>query len=101
MFIEKALAAAKVIEVPSGIFTGGAEAVTPGSIANGILGLMTSFAYPLAFLAVMYSAFLLISSAGKPEAMVTAKKNISYVVIGIFLIVFAVVFVKFITGIFS
>lgn len=100
MFIEKAYAAENIISVPSGLFANGPK-TTAGDIANGILSLLTSLAYPLAFLALLYTAYILVSSLGKPEAYTTAKKNITYVVIGIFLIVFAVAMVRFVTGLFS
>lgn len=102
MLIETVHAASNVVDITGGVLQKGKDGlVSPGLIVNGVLGLITSLAYPLAFLAILYSAYILISSVGKPEAFTTAKKNISFLLIGIFLIVFAAAFVRFITGIFS
>ncbi|MBU6388972.1 hypothetical protein KGQ71_00475 [Patescibacteria group bacterium] len=59
-------------------------------IANRILNVLLVFAYPLAFLALLYSAYLLITSAGKSDAYTKVKKNILYLSIGIFVIAMAV-----------
>ena len=65
---------------------------------NRIIDIMLSIAYPLAFFSVLYSAYLLITSAGNPDAYAKTKKNVTYLITGVFLIVFAVVGVRFITG---
>lgn len=69
-------------------------------VLNLVLSQLVSFAYPLGFICLLYCAYILITSAGKPEAYTKAKQNVTYLAIGIFLIVFAVVFLRFVTGLF-
>lgn len=88
--------AASIFNLPTGLATGD----VPG-LFNGILDIFIALAYPFAFVAILYTSYILISSSGKPEAYNTAKKNLLMVFTGIFLIVFAVVFVRFITRLFS
>ena len=55
---------------------------------------LTALAYPLAFAAILYTAYLLIMSGGKPDGFATVKKNIVFVTTGLFLIIFAVIICK-------
>ncbi len=87
--------AADIVAIPAT----GRPADVP-DLFNKLLDILVRLAYPLAFIALLYTAYILITSAGKPEAYVTAKKNITYLVIGIFLILFAVIFVRFVTRLF-
>jgi hypothetical protein len=78
--------------VPQGAITSDAKnGVT--ELASRLLNDLLFLAYPLSFAAVVYSAYLLISSAGNPDAWTKAKKNITNLVIGIFFIVFASILV--------
>ena len=70
-------------------------------LVNRIIDLMISLAYPLAFFAILFIAYTLITSAGNPDAYVKSKKYIGYLVVGIFLIVFAVLGVRFVVGLLS
>lgn len=71
------------------------------ALANRILQIIIVFAYPLAFIAIVYSAYQLITSMGKPDAYASAKKNITYVFIGIFLVIFAGIIVRFFISVFG
>jgi hypothetical protein len=62
-------------------------------LANHLLNIMLFFAYPLAFIAVVYTAYMLVNSGNKPEGYATAKKNIMYLATGIFLIIFSSILV--------
>jgi hypothetical protein len=100
---EKAYAADPIGSVPSGLITkgGGENGFTVETLANNILDLLIWAAYPLAFLAFVYTSYLLIISMGKPEAYATAKKHILWVITGIFLIIFANIILGFIMGLFN
>jgi len=63
-------------------------------LANRLLNFLLFLVYPVAFAGLVYTAYLLITSAGNPDAWAKAKKNIAYMVIGIFIIVFASIFVS-------
>jgi len=73
---------------------------TVPDLFNRALDLLTFAAYPLGFLCLLFCAWLLLTSAGKPEAWTTAKTNLLNLVLGIFLIVFAAIIVRFITHLF-
>ncbi len=60
----------------------------PFKVADRIVSTLITISYPLAFLALLFCAYLLISSAGNPDAYAKVKKNVMNVVIGVFLIVF-------------
>lgn len=62
------------------------------------LQFLTALAYPLAFLAILYTAFLLIMAGGKPDGYAAVKKNIVYITIGLFLIIFAVIMMKLVVS---
>ena len=59
-------------------------------LLNRIVDTLTFFAYPLALAGLLYSAYLLITSFGNPDAYAKAKKNVIFLLTGIFLIVGAV-----------
>jgi hypothetical protein len=71
------------------------------ALFDRILRLMLVFAYPLAFVSLVYSAYLLITSAGKPEAYGAARKNINYLLVGSLIIIFAVYIVRFFITLFG
>jgi hypothetical protein len=73
---------------------------TVEGLANQLLSLLTGLAYPIAFICLVYTAYLLITAGGKADAWTTAKKNILNLTIGIFLIVFAAIMVRFVTHLF-
>ena len=90
----------------TGFFGGGhALDTTAGtgiaSLLNRIVSLMLAFAFPLAFIGLVVSAWKLISSAGDAAAMATAKKNIGYLAIGIFVLTLGLYAVKLIYSIFG
>jgi membrane glycosyltransferase len=68
---------------------------------NRIIEILLSLAYPLAFAAIVYSSFILITSNGNPDAFTKVKKNLTYLVTGLFLIVFSVVAIRFISSLFG
>lgn len=70
-------------------------------LLNRITSLMLAFAFPLAFIGLAVSAWKLISSAGDAAAMATAKKNIGYLAIGIFVLTLGLYAVKLIYSIFG
>ena len=59
-------------------------------LLNRIVEALTFLAYPLALAGLLYSAYLLITSFGSPDAYNKAKKNVIFILTGIFLIVGAV-----------
>jgi hypothetical protein len=71
------------------------------SIGERIVALLLFFAYPLAFIGLLYSAYLLIVSAGKPEGYNNAKKNITFIITGIFIIVFTTALINIVVSIFK
>ena len=70
-------------------------------LANRIVDILLAIAFPLAFAAIVYSSYLLITSAGKPEAVQAARKNLTYLVTGIVVIVFGLFVVRFIITLFQ
>lgn len=69
---------------------------------NRIAEILLVVALPLAAFGLLYFiAAGLIQGGGKPEAWASAKKNFMYIVIGIFIIVFAVVLVRLVTNLFK
>ena len=85
--------------------TGPLGSTEPGTglavLANRILDTLLAVAWPLAFIGILYSAYILISSAGKVEAYTTAKKNIGYLFIGITVIILGLYVIRGIIGIFG
>lgn len=53
---------------------------------NRVLEILLMIALPVAIIAVIYTAYQLITSNGKPDVMEKAKKNLITLVIGIFLV---------------
>jgi len=80
--------------------TGSVNAL-PTNLANHILDFLTRVAYPLAFLGILYCAYLLLTSMGSADAWTKAKKNITYIMTGILLILFAVIIFNIVNRIFS
>ena len=72
-----------------------------GNLANFVLNFLTALALPLAVAGIIYSAYIMIVSSGNPDAYTKAKKNLLYIVGGIFLIVFAATIVSSISGLFN
>ena len=64
------------------------------ALANRIVDTLSFLAYPLAFAAIVYTAYVLITAGNSPDGWTKAKKNISYIVIGFFLVFGAVLFIK-------
>lgn len=71
------------------------------SLANFVIALLTNLAYPLAFVAIIYTAYIFITSMGKPDAYEKGKKNIVYLVIGLGLIIFSTIFIRLLVGFFK
>lgn len=67
-------------------------------LAHNLLSLLIVIATPIALAALLYTGYILITSAGKPEAYKKAKQNLGFVVVGIFLIVFATTIVRFVVS---
>lgn len=93
-------AEAGLINFPTGNLRQGAG-VGVTDLFNRILDLLLAFAYPLAFISLAYCAYMLITSMGNPEAYAKTKKNVTYLVIGLFLVIFAAIIVRFFINIFS
>ena len=68
------------------------------AFVNKIGDFLLVLAYPAALIGLAYTAYILITSIGKPEAITTAKKNITYIVTGIFIIYFSQYIIQFIRG---
>ena len=68
---------------------------------NRIIEILLSLAYPLAFASIVYSAYVLITSNGNPDAFTKLKKNLTYLITGLFLIVFSVFGIRFLAGLFG
>ena len=71
---------------------------TPDSIANNFASFLLWLAWPLGSIAIFYTAYLLVTSGGKPDAMEKGKKNLIYLVSGLALIIFAVVILRVVLG---
>jgi len=61
---------------------------------NRIASLLLAVAIPLAIVGVVYAAIALIQASGKPDGYTKARKNLMYVVTGIFLLVFSALIVR-------
>lgn len=73
----------------------------PSTLAVRIYHLLTDLAYPLAFVGIIYSAYLLATSMGNPEGYAKTKKNIIYITTGIALILFTAVIFRFVQSFFA
>ncbi len=97
------LAAAGLINLPIGDIRGGntdPNAILP-AIANRLADIMSAIAYPLAFVGLVYTVYLLIANSDNPDALKTTKKNIINIAGGIFLLVFSVIFFNIVANIFK
>jgi len=63
-------------------------------LANRLQSVLTLLAWPLAFAAVLYTAYILLTAGGTPDGWTKAKKNLVNVLIGFFLIFAANIFVS-------
>lgn len=70
------------------------------ALANRIADILTFLAYPLAFIGLVYSIFMLVANSGNPEAFKATKKNIGYIFMGLFVLIFTILIFNFITSIF-
>jgi hypothetical protein len=61
---------------------------------NRVAEILLVLAIPLAIMGIIFTASTLIQAAGKPDGYVKAKKMLLYIVTGIFIIVFAAVFIR-------
>ena len=86
-------------------FPTGKLSTAPGAgvqaLGDRILQILVDLAYPLAIICIIYTAYILISSSNSPDGYTKAKKNITYLIIGVFLIIFASVFVNIAIGFFK
>lgn len=87
--------------LPTGTFDNSKPNGILPEIANRVATFLQIMAWPLAFVGLIYSAYILISSAGNPDAWTKAKKNVGYIATGIFLLVFTVIIFNFFSGLFS
>lgn len=70
-------------------------------LLSRITNLLLAFAFPLAFIGIVFSAWKLISSAGNPAAVVTAKKNIGYIAVGIAVLTLGLYAIKLVYSVFG
>ena len=61
-----------------------------GAIANRVVEILLFLLLPIAVVGIIYTAYQLITSNGKPDVYEKAKKNLIGLLIGIFLIVSSV-----------
>ncbi len=96
------IGAAGLLNIPTGSIGDAANVNgTLPEIANRIASILTFLAYPLAFIGIVYSVFLLIAHSDSPDAFKTTKKNIGYIAGGIFIIIFSVFIFNFIALVFN
>ncbi len=76
-------------------------ATTPQNLANHIANILTALVIPIAVVGIIYSAYILISSQGNPDAYKVVKKNMSYLIGGIAIILFATYIFNFVVGFFQ
>jgi len=67
------------------------QIASASDLANRVLSILTFLAFPLTLAGIIYTAYLLLTSQGNPDAWTKAKKNISYILIGFVLIYGAVI----------
>jgi len=63
--------------------------------------LITMIVFPLAFIGIVFIAFKMINSQGKPDAMATARKLFFNIVIGLAIILAADVIIRLISSAFT
>jgi len=76
------------------------NAILP-ALATRIAAILTALAYPIAFIGIIYTVYLLIANSGNPDAMKTTKKNIGYIAGGIFFFMLAVVIFNLVVRLFA
>lgn len=74
--------------IPAGRLPNSADEILP-ALLNRIGDLIQHLAYPVALIGLVYTAYILITSIGNPEAITKAKKNITYIATGILIIYFS------------
>jgi hypothetical protein len=70
------------------------------ALANRLAQIITLIAYPVAFIGILYSVYMLLVNSGNPDALKTTKKNIGYIAIGVFLLVFSAIIFNFVSAVF-
>lgn len=70
------------------------------ALANRVIDILLVVTVPLLIVAVVWSAFNLFKVTGKPDDIAQVKKNLWYLVIGLFLIIFAVPLIRSFYGFF-
>lgn len=70
------------------------------ALANRLAQIITFIAYPAAFIGILWSVYMLLANSGNPDALKTTKKNIGYIALGIFLLVFTAIIFNFISAAF-
>jgi hypothetical protein len=58
---------------------------------NAVINILLKFAVPVVTLAIIYTGFLFVEARGKPEKITTAKKALTYTLIGAALLLGALV----------
>jgi len=77
---------------------GGDTASAVSGILNYILNLAPYFLGALAFLAILYSGAMYVLSFGDPTKMETAKKNLTWTIIGIVAVAGVYIMITLATG---
>lgn len=78
---------------------GGLNAVFP-LLAN-IISLLLFAAGALSLVFILIGAFRYVISAGNPQNLAQAKRTITYAIVGLAIVIFAIVIVSFVRGIFK
>jgi hypothetical protein len=93
--------AAGLINLPTGdLGTTAPNGILP-ALANRAADILTFLAYPIAFIGIIYSVYMLVANSGNPDALKTTKKNIGYIAGGIFLLIFTIFIFNFVVTIFN
>lgn len=71
------------------------------ALANRIVDILLVVTIPLLIVGVIWSAFTLFKVTGKPDDITQVKKNVWYIVMGLFFIVFAVPLIRMFYGFFK
>ena len=97
-------AATPLITLPTPLFSLNGTNPSPGSIpqalANHVANLLTALVIPIAVAGIIYSAYILITSQGNPDAYKKVKQNITYLLTGIAVILFASYLFNFVASFF-
>lgn len=86
-----------ILNLPTGALDPGAGTGVDALVAR-ILDTLLAFGYPLAFISILVSSYVLISGSGKPDAYTKVRKNLLYLCTGTILIVFATIIVRFVVN---